>query len=203
MIVAKLSGRLRRAHARGAIRSVRMAIDLAVLQMLQAIFGFDRWHARSPTSRRGYRDGVASLINEMRPLCVVEVGCGLGAILARVKAPERVGYDIDRGVVRAARCLHGRALTFREGGFEDVTQPAIDVLVALNWLHDFAPEQVAAWLVPLLPRTRHVLVDRVEPTSPLSYRHHHDFAFLDGWAVATRIEEFGEEHRRFILYEVC
>jgi SAM-dependent methyltransferase len=169
---------------------------------LQRLFGFDRWHAVSPTSRRAYRSGVAKLINELRPRCVVEVGCGLGATLSRVRAPERYGYDIDRGVVRAARFRYGRALTFREGGFEEVTQPAIDVLVALLWLHDFAPDQVEAWLTPLLPRVRYVLIDRVEPTSPLTYRHHHDFAFLDALAVATRTERFGEEHRHFILYEV-
>lgn len=197
-----LAGRWKRARARGLVRSMRIAIDQVALGGLRLLFGFPPWHMSSPTSRRAYRRGVAMLANGLRPRCVVEVGCGLGSILSRVSAAERIGYDVDRAVLRAARLRHGRAVTFREGSFDDVEEPAIDVLIAVNWLHDFAPDQVAAWLRPLLPKTRHVLMDRVEPTSPLPYRHHHDFAFLDGLAVAARVERFDEEHRLFVLYEV-
>lgn len=202
MILRKISGRLRRARARGYGRSVRIVTDMAGLRILRLIFGFERWHVHSPTSRRPYRDGLAALVNELEPACVVEVGCGLGSVLSRVRSGERFGYDVDPGAVRAARFRHGRSIQFREGGFPEVTQPRIDVLVAVAWMHEFPPEQVHAWLAPLLPRVRHLVVDRVERSSPLTYDYYHDFAFLEGHAARVREERFGEEHRRFILYEV-
>ncbi|MEO5809382.1 MAG: class I SAM-dependent methyltransferase [Sphingomicrobium sp.] len=133
---------------------------------------------------------------------MVEVGCGLGAILSRVTAKERFGYDVDGAVIRAARLLRGRSVTFIEGGFESVSQPAIDVLIAVNWIHDFPPEQIERWLSPLLPRCRYILLDAIDRSSPLSYQFYHDFAFLDGQAAVVRTDAFGEAHRRFILYEV-
>lgn len=179
-----------------------MALDKAALGALQPLFGFHRWHAQSPTSARPYREGMAALVNSLEPRCVVDVGCGLGSVLARVEAPQRYGYDVDRGAIRAARWLRSRSIQFCEGGFEAVRQTDIDVLIAVNWPHDFPPEQIERWIVALLPRTRFLLLDRVDPTSPLDYPYYHDFAFLAGRAKPVSVDKFGEDYRDFILYKV-
>ena len=186
----------------GLLRSTRIVLDTAALSGLRMLFGFDGWHARSPLSARPYRKGLAALVGNLDPNCVVEVGCGLGAILSRIKAKERYGYDIDPGVIRAARFLHGRSVRFIEGGFGEVLRADIDVLIAVNWIHDVPPDQLERWLTPLLPTVRYLLVDAVDPATPLNYRHYHDFSFLEGLATPACVETFGEQHRRFILYEM-
>ena len=204
-MLAGLGARLGAIRRRGVGRSVRTAGDQIVLGLLRRRFGFHPWHATSPTSARPYRREVAALVDTLKPgvVVVVEVGCGLGAILARVRAPVRVGYDNDGGAIRAARLIRSRAIRFVEGDFTSVTERDIDVLIAVNCLHDFAPDRVAEWIVPLLGRTRFLLIDRIDPASPTRYAHYHDFAFLDGRSKLVSADQFGEDFREFLLYEIA
>ena len=183
-----------------ASRRLRIAVDRGALTVLQWRFGFAPWHSQSPLSSRPYRRGLAAMVNDLAPSCVVEVGCGLGSILALVKGEQRVGYDVDSAVIRAARFLHGPSIDFRVGGFEAVAEPAIDVLIAVNWTHDFDPVQLEAWLMPLLPRTRYLMLDSIDPGEP-AYPHHHDFDFLRGRARQIASERLGESNRHFLLFE--
>lgn len=186
--------------AKVALRA-RIAVDRLSLSLLRWKFGFARWHAESPLSSRPYRRGLAAIIDEFAPTCVVEVGCGLGAMLGLVHAPRRIGYDVDPGVIRAARFLRDNSIDFRVGGFDTVEQRAIDVLVAVNWTHDYPIAQLRAWLDPLLFRTRYLLLDAIDPGEP-GYAHHHDFAFLAPRAALIRSDRFGESNRQFLLFEI-
>lgn len=179
-----------------------MAVDRVALAGLRSIYGFHPWHAQSPTSARPYRHGVADLVNSVSPQVVVEVGCGLGAVLARINAAKRFGYDVDPGVIRAARLIRSRSIVFAEGGFEQVTEPQIDVLIAVNWPHDFPPDQMRRWLAPLYSRIDYLLVDIIDPGSPSAYRHYHDYAFLEGCAKPVTTSDCGEKSRNFVLFKV-
>lgn len=190
-------------RATGLRSSARIALELVSLQILYRVYRFHHWHAYSPVSARPYRRVVADLAQADgdRLARVVEVGCGLGHILARVQAAERIGYDPDAGALRAGRLLYGRGVTFLSGSFESVDDPQIDVLIAVNWLHSFSPAQVEAWLRPLLSRTRRLLVDQIDPEAA-GYKFHHDFAFLRGQAQEVRSARVADEPRRFVLYEL-
>jgi SAM-dependent methyltransferase len=183
-------------------RMARVRLDVIVLQALRLRFGFEPWHARSPDSSRPYRKQLATLVNDLAPTCVVDVGCGLGGTLSQINAERRHGYDRDPAVIRAARILHGRSLTFTVGGFEEVSDKGIDVLMAVNWMHEFPPEQVEQWILPLLPDIRYLLVDAIKPGSNGGYRYFHDFHFLDQKARPASVSASAEPNRRFILWEV-
>ena len=73
---------------------------------LQKKFQFDPWHC-SPYEWKGYNQAIVRYVNALHPECVVDVGFGLGEILARIKAPQRVGYDYGTGCVEAATHLYG------------------------------------------------------------------------------------------------
>ncbi len=201
-IAAKLQrlGPVGSAHA--LARGVRVRLDVIVLQVFRLLFGFEPWHARSPDSSRPYRKQLAALVNDLAPICVVEVGCGLGGILSRVKAERRHGYDREPAVIRAARFLHGRSVQFTVGGFGQVSDKDIDVLMAVNWMHEFPPEQIERWILPLLPTVRYFLVDAINPGSAGGYRYFHDFHFLDQKARPVSVSALAEPNRRFILWEV-
>ena len=198
----RIATRLNAVCRDGFRQSVRVALDQAALSGLRSIFGFHPWHAQSPTSARPYRQGVADLVNNVAPQVVVEVGCGLGAILARVNAAHRFGYDVDPGVIRAARLIRSRSIIFAEGGFDQVSQPHIDVLIAVNWPHDFPANQMQRWLEPLFSRIDYLLVDIIDPGSQSAYSHYHDYAFLGGHAEPVATSDCGEKLRRFVLFKV-
>jgi SAM-dependent methyltransferase len=169
---------------------------------LQRYFQFEPWHSRAPYACRPYKELVVDVVNRLRPGTVVEVGAGLGELLAHIDAPRRFGYDIDPGVVRAARFLHGRHITFIHGDATQVIRLPIDVLILVNWIHNLSPDELRALLEPLLPRTTHLLLDAIDADGPSSYRYKHTFDFLEGHAELLSISPAPDEPRSFHLFRV-
>lgn len=178
----------------------------AWLGTLRRLFGFDPWHAAAPYVCRPYKAAVVQLADSVQPQLAVELGCGLGDIISRVRARERIGIDADARVIRAARFLHRRGRWIHGEG---VSIPGvvggtrrIDCLIMVNWIHALAPPELAALLLPLLPTTRHLILDAVDADGPHSYRHKHDFAFLSGLAQRRVAMRVPGEPRTFLLFEV-
>ena len=194
--------RFHRAREIGFFRSARILIDRGALNLLQKLCGFAVWHVDAPLSARPYRYAVAELVNSVSPLCVVEVGCGLGSILGLVKAENSFGYDLDVGAIRAARLLRGRRAQFYLGSMDDVQVPHIDVLILVNWIHAVSPEQLQLWMERLLPRTEYLVLDAIDPDGPAGYRFKHDFTFLEGCARQIAKKRVTDEERSFLLYQV-
>jgi SAM-dependent methyltransferase len=186
----------------GPRRLAKIGFDRFRLAVLARYYGFHPWHAASPSSRRPYRYVVAELVNSVAPQVVVEVGCGLGEILSRVRAAERYGYDIDAGVIRAARFLHGPGITFVHGDASQVAQKNIDVLILVNWIHELGPSELEGLLQPLLGRTRLLVLDAIDVDSSAGYAHKHNFEFLRDKAHQVAVMRAPDEGRGFQLFAV-
>ena len=108
---------------------------------LQRKYGFPMWHI-SPYELREYLQQVSVYIRNANAQVVVDIGCGLGELLRSLKGVQnRIGYDVNRNVIEAARSLGG-GICFKEGSFSDVSlQQPIDFLVTLNFMHG-SPEKV-------------------------------------------------------------
>src|ERR1700752_397529 len=123
--MAETGARFQRLGPVGSVKALghaaRVRLDVTALQAFRLLFGFEPWHARSPDSSRPYRQQLAALVTGLAPICVVDVGCGLGGLLSRVRAERRHGYDRVRAVIRAARFLHSKSVRFSVGGFEQVS----------------------------------------------------------------------------------
>ena len=186
---------------------MRCRVERMWLGALRRVFRFDAWHANAPYACRPYKKSVIDLANSVHPTTVVEVGCGLGDIVSRVRAENRYGLDLDARVIRAARFLHPRGTVWIPGGAAKVGEqappvPFIDCLIMVNWIHNLSPQELAATLAPLLPRTGHLIVDAVDDDAPASYRVRHDFLFLSGAATQLAAVRVSGEPRRFLLWRV-
>jgi len=184
----------------GFLRTSRITADKIALKLLQKVYGFYTVHVITPLSARPYRHVVAKLANDLKPRCVVEVGCGLGIILSLIKAPDRFGYDVDEGAIKAARLLR-RGVSFSHGDITTVSQQPIDVLILVNWMHEYSPEQLDIWFSPMLSRTSYLLMDAIDPDAPEYYRYRHDFKFLGTRVRHVATRPIPNEKRKIILYE--
>jgi hypothetical protein len=183
---------------------VRCAMARLWLRALRLLFRFDAWHASAAYSCRAYKRVVVELVNALRPAVAVELGCGLGDIISRVRAAERIGIDRDVHVIRAARFLHrqGRWIHGDSSCLLQLERPRIDCLIMVNWIHSLSADELAALLVPLLPLTRYLILDAIDADCPGSYRYRHDFSFL---AAATRRVQSArapDEARSLVVLEV-
>jgi hypothetical protein len=185
---------------------VRCRADRLRLHALRLLFRFDPWHAAAPYSCRPYKALVVELANALQPKVAVEIGCGLGEIIGRINAADRFGVDADNRVLRAARFLHcGRGFWIHGEGdcIERLVAPErkIDCLIMVNWIHSLSPEHLSDLVVPLLSRTRFLIVDAIDVDGPNSYRHKHDFEFLSKLARTRSVSRVPGEPRRFIVFE--
>jgi Trans-aconitate methyltransferase len=166
------------------VRLVQCMPQFQRYRRLQEEFGFDPWHVKSPYARRPYKRRVLALIERFAPQTLVEVGCGLGEIVARSKAPQRFGFDREEAVIAAARVLHPGVI-FKAGdlGASQAIAAAaggpIDMLVAVNWPHMLGfeeIEQAVIGLMALVP-VQYLLIDTIHPGGK-GYAHFHRKADL-------------------------
>jgi hypothetical protein len=185
-------------------RAIRCVVARLWLRCLRLLFRFGPWHASAAYSCRAYKKVVVELANALHPAIAVEVGCGLGDIISRVRAVDRVGIDLDANVIRAARFLHWRGRWIQGDGscVLQLQQPRIDCLIMVNWIHCLSPHDLAALLFPLLPITRYLILDAIDSDGPCSYRYKHDFSFLAAVTRRVRTVRAPDEPRSFVVLEV-
>ena len=164
---------------------------------LQRIYRFDPWHVSGNYYSRPYKARVVALAEHDHPRTVVEIGVGLGDIIGRVRAPKRVGLDLDPKVIKAARHCVPRDVVLADANFLDAPSvvaalkaakvEVIECLILVNWIHMIGIEEIAETLdhiaqaIPI----RRVLVDAIK-AGAVGYRHHHN---ADAFKRLGRIEE--------------
>lgn len=193
-----------RLHRGRGWHTIRCGVARLWLRLLRLVFRFDVWHASAAYSCRAYKQAVVQLANTLQPAVAVEVGCGLGDIISRVRAVDRVGIDLDANVIRAARFVHwrGRWIHGDSSCVLQLQQPRIDCLIMVNWIHRLSPYDLAALLLPLLPVTRYLILDAIDADGPSSYRYKHDFSFLASLTRLVQTARAPDEPRSFMVLEV-
>ncbi len=176
-------GALRRAGAT-LHRLLRLARRLD-RYLLYRCFKFDPWHLGHGGD--DYARRIVAFLNA-RPAAqreaVVEIGCGLGDILRRLKFATRLGLDRDPRVLRAARILARlrgqRRLVFALFDFpHSHLADSYDAILMVNWIHQVPAEPLAAALRSYFAahlRPGGVLV--VDTVQDPAYTYNHDVAAL-------------------------
>ena len=137
--------------------------------ILIKIYKFNPWHL-SPLASRPYCLDLVEHVNKFIDVegTVVELGCGLGESLARVKCRNRYGFDTSQQVLKAARVKYSfQGIRFINGSFDDISDMNIDYLIAVNFLHDFETEQVKIWFDNILNKNniKNIIVDELSDKS--------------------------------------
>lgn len=168
---------------------------------LQKVFGFDPWHCEGAWHCRPYKHVGVNLANRVNAGIVVEVGCGLGDIVSRVRAERRVGYDTDEAVIRAARSIRGSKVQFNVGSIADIQEEKIDLLILVNWIHEVPPEELENMMGLVAGRSQFILLDRIFPGAE-GYLFHHDFHFLNArFSLRDCVAGGAGEPREMLLFE--
>ncbi|HEV2592680.1 MAG TPA: class I SAM-dependent methyltransferase [Gaiellaceae bacterium] len=129
--------------------AARISPDLPRLPRigLAKVFGFDRWHT-SVIWEREYAQAVVRHLNARTRegrRSAVEIGCGLGDIVRRLRYERRLGLDIDTHVLRAARLLGATQKALRFEQFQFPATPLdgmFDVIIMVNWIHHVEPDRL-------------------------------------------------------------
>lgn len=181
---------------------------------LQKFFKFHKWHM-VPVEERPYGMEVIKWCNRLimndkgaKGGTVVEIGCGLGDILAKISAPKenKTGYDIDEKVIRAARIAYP-GIRFQVGGFApDIRGKYISILITVNFLYSLKSETIEKEFRKLIVNNdiKYIITETMYPATP-NYPYSHDMDTILGsnyTCIKKRSFAAAEYSRRFILLYV-
>lgn len=156
----------------GAGRFGACILCKAMFKVLRPIFRFDPWHASAPYPCREYKVQTAALANSLAPRVVVDIGCGLGEVLAQIKDARRIGLDHDPAVLRAARLLYGPQVEFQTVSVFDpaalgraIGDAEVDLAIMTNWSHGTPLPKLIDTVraVAQQLRYKHLIIDTVRP----------------------------------------
>ncbi len=168
--------------------------------LLQKIYKFDKWHVRGNYYCRSYKSNIIDFLNKYEFENVVEVGCGLGDILSRVKSKYKLGIDSDINVIKAASFLHS-GVDFKIDSFENLcidNLVSCDLLILINWIHNLDPITLENKIISLSPRFKYLLVESIEPNC--GYLHSHKFEIIKQKFTLVEKIKINNEPRIIYMY---
>lgn len=137
-------GYLTKIRAVGLRNTILGMFQASRYYLLYRRYHFEGWHWCSPFYWKPYKKQVVQMVNDLRPRSVVEIGCGLGEIIARIKSDKKIGGDIDNAVIQSARSLYPH-IAFVHGGLEIIKDiKNVDVVICINWPHSLPSSQFIA-----------------------------------------------------------
>ncbi|MBI4706719.1 MAG: class I SAM-dependent methyltransferase [Candidatus Omnitrophica bacterium] len=179
----------------GAKNFLMCILKKFIFKFLMLRYRFNSWHASAPYECRPYKSEVVSLADSLHAEVVVEIGCGLGEILTRVKSNHKIGFDIDGGVIKAACGLYGSNCEFFEASVSDLitivskVDSKCDLLICINWTHGIQWEELFNNLSSLQKALgiRYLLIDTINTGSVgFSYYHSVNQLSMLGEVIVTQ-----------------
>ena len=174
---------------------------------LQRLYGFDRWHVGH--AAEPYAADIVRFLNEWPEAdreSVVEIGCGLGDILRRIRFRSRLGLDRDPRVLAAARLLShfhgGTPPRFDVFDFpQAVLSGTYNAIILVNWIHDVdSPrlrDAIDVYLARHLRPGGGVVLDTV---SDRAYTYNHDIQRLaPAGAVTVHLGRYARNRDIWVL----
>ena len=171
--------KLQRMRQMGPRRVVDCIACKLLYSALRPIFRYQACHSLEPYACREYKQLAADLASTVNAEVAVDLGCGIGEIIARTRAKRRYGIDYDQGAIRFAQVLYGRKAQFQigtlfepEGVCASLPEKRVDVLIITGLLHGMPFDQVQAMLARLreLVPVERLLMDTVR-RSERGYTH--------------------------------
>lgn len=181
-------------------------------KILQKIFGFHKWHTTS-VEQRPYSMEVIKWCNRLLKKeskeninrSIIEIGCGLGDILAKIDAKKvtKIGYDIDEKVIKAAKILHPKT-KYKVGNFApNIFEQEILILITVNFLYCLDSKTVEEQYKKLISNNniKYIITEVMCPATPnYPYSHNMDMILGNSYICIKKRSFAAAEHsRRFIL----
>lgn len=144
----------------------------ALFALLRLVFRFDPWHSSAPYACREYKVQTAALANSLNPKVAVDIGCGLGEVLAHITGARRLGIDRDPQILRVSRLLNGSKVSFHNAAVDDVAALGravqnldVDLVMMTNWHHGTPLPELIETVKGLSEsiRYKYLILDTIRP----------------------------------------
>ena len=101
---------IRKIRYLGVLNCFKCLSDFIVFSYYTYTFNIDRWHIQGGLYCSKRNPYIVEIVNSINPKSVVDIGCGLGAILGELNASSLLGIDYSEKVIIAATGLPGNPM---------------------------------------------------------------------------------------------
>ena len=171
---------------------------LLVLCLIQRIyyklkfrnFDLDNWHLKGTFYCRNYKILSLKIINDLKPQIYIDIGCGLGEILSKVKIRKcnKLGYDLDERINKVNIKINNSKFVYfnkQEKLFEYAKKIQFEkknlvVISMLNFVHNLSLEELQAMIAKYYQELGEyiLLIDNIYKKGKEYKYNHHTFLFL-------------------------
>ena len=145
--------------------------------ILYYLYSFDPWHYKVIYYSNNYFKCVVDLANSLQVDNVCEIGVGLGNIIARISAKNKLGLDIDKKVVKASKFLN-KNIPLIVGDFLSLINlnKKFDLVICVNFIHNIPSTELYQHFNQL--NTRYIICDQIV-FGTKNYKFSHSFLSND------------------------
>jgi hypothetical protein len=138
---------------------------------------------------------------------MAEIGCGLGDIVRNIHCKNKIGYDMDEKVLKAAKFLskwkRREKIEFKKFIFpQDSLDEKYDLIIMVNWIHETKPDllrqNVEKYFHSNLNQNGIIILDTVQDKN---YIYNHNIGFLTKNLPCT-IYEIGKDIAQRTIYAI-
>ena len=179
MVIKKFSVLASKAKVLGFSSVIKYIAKRAYFTWLQRKYSFDVWHAVTPYEARSYKKTVVELASKLEVDSVVEIGCGLGEILARIDSKNKFGVDRELAVIDAANHLYKKQCQFYDIDLDDFIaefpHDNFELLIMVNWVHEIPWVNLKQKIKDIHTKfhNKFLLIDAVDNTAE-GFQHYHN-----------------------------
>ncbi len=176
---------------------------------IQKLYGFDSWHTTG-FYHRPYKAQIISIINNLRPNSIIEIGCGLGDIITRANAPFKLGIDNNEQVIKAAKKINRKSnIIFSVEQFSSSSKllsnlkvNSIDILLMINWPHQISIEEITSTInqIKLNVKCKYIIIDIINDRFK-GYKYHHSIKDMKEIGKICKIINSIDGIRNFVIID--
>ena len=137
------------------INKFRCIIERLRYKLLLHNQNIDPWHFKGTFECRIYKKFVYKLVEEYQPSLYIDIGCGLGDILSRIKLPpkNKIGFDIDKGLEESIKKIYKNKFIFFNNKkilfkhLSEINSEKKIIITMLNFCHNLSSEDLKSMLL--------------------------------------------------------
>ena len=154
--------------------------------VLAKVYKFDKWHISGSYYCKPYKKQLIKIINDLEFNSILDLGCGLGDIINRVKmCPNKFACDIDPRVIGAAKFLNSRLYKTNINFFTEsfqllienkiIKDKKIDIIIMINWSHNINKNDLSLNLKKIIKESKcnYIIVDGIKKKYQNRYKYCH------------------------------
>ena len=168
-------------------------------------FNFENWHTNNPYYLTPYKKYLVSMINELNPSYVIDIGCGLGEILYRANSKKKLGIDVSKNVIKANRFIYFFSnISWKIGSvnvIKDLKINNADLICMINWLHIIPSHELKTILVGISKHSQYLLVDKWNEKPHPSNIFVHDFKYLYETMTLVKNVTFHNSNKEYLVFK--